>query len=151
MNPSLKLQVLNKMANTPLEEQDVIDATLCPYGSFAKRQCVERRCKDCDVEDVREVIMRVLRVPERQTDVSWKRWEMKDVLGKRKLVKVEKTGSLKDLVDELLSELVVLPRHVLQKDWQRTQFTNSRDKLSPDEAILIMDWHIPNWTAFPNR
>ena len=86
MNPSLKLQVLNKMANTPLEEQDIIDDTLCPYGSFAKRRCVERRCKDCDVEDVREVIMRVLRVPERETDVNWKRWEMSDVLDKRKLV-----------------------------------------------------------------
>ncbi len=95
------------------------ELTLCPQeGLFPRKECFLRVCKQCGVNKIKSHLAPLLDQATSQSQVEWKSWEIEaNERGKRMALK-QKTGTLADLVDELMMKLVPFSEHLVNAKWQ---------------------------------
>ncbi len=112
---------------------------------YHKPECIQRKCKDCGIGSLDKYNL----FPEdSETSVEWNKWEVKEVeihsaKGKKKIKKrtlVRKHGTMKDLLEELKSEVAPHAEHLFNKEWQHSQFKELRDKLGKKDVLTVWDF-----------
>ena len=138
------------LTNVCIQRQSyaLIAATVCPpddSGLYAGPACTHRTCKDCGVGQLRDKLNPLLRAHTGGT-VTWRKWESTtyhhDQTVKSKKVLKTKTGTLEELVLELLQEVAFLTQHLFVANWQKDMF-NSAKQLpcsSTDTVVMVLDF-----------
>ena len=121
---------------------------VCPPddgGRYAKPACTHRTCKDCGVGQLRDKLNPLLEAHTGGT-VTWRKWESTtyhhDQTVKSKKVLKTKTGTLEELVLELLQEVAFLAQHLFVANWHQDMF-NSAKQLpcsSTDTVVMVLDF-----------
>ena len=150
VNLELKLKSFNKFHVTSEKKMnskfDVLNASLCekPTGSrFHQIECINRSCKKCGVEILKRKLNSSCQ--NKAVPAKWQVWEnvpSTSSEGKKvsKKVQVEKTGTLRELIEELCKEASTIARHLFEAKWQHTQLEQIREKLPNNWVILMMDF-----------
>ena len=151
----LKLQTLNRIAamcgRKDLGFKDkyaLIAATVCPPDDgcrYAKPTCTHRTCKDCGVGQLREKLNPLIEAHTGGT-VTWRKWESTtyhhDQTVKTKKVLKTKTGTLEELVLELVQEVAFLAQHLFVANWQQDMFNMAKQLpcSSTDTVVMVLDF-----------
>ena len=107
VNPKLKLTRLSHYMKKKCDSvRELLGESVCAFDVTPKLECVDRKCGHCGVERVRERLGIELRESLNQ-NVSWKRWEHVKEGKSYRMVRVQKSGSVQDCLNELMQELGV--------------------------------------------
>ena len=116
-NIELKLLSLNKVAKRKVlkNRYEVSKVTQCPEQ---RRACYERRCKDCGIENLCTVYNDI----NKNQEVKWRRWgrvvEMCDGKAVRKQKFIDRTGSVRECLDEPIAESIPFAKQLFNARWQ---------------------------------
>ena len=94
----------------------LVDETLCKDQEF-NRQCTDRKCSSCGVEQVLDRWKGELQ-DKLRTEVTWFRWQK---TAQSRKTQAEKKGCLSEMLDELREEMKNLALHLKTAWWQRQQ------------------------------
>ena len=142
LNPMKKIKdVLNNYMGEKIQDRsELINATLCQYkGNFASPACIFRKCQHCGVQKLRQQIQSSLDVTHTNwhfLEVEWQRWEKVET----HIDLLTETGSLQDLIGELLRELEDLSRHDFTHRWQSSQYRALCKNIPEKHVIMTMDF-----------
>lgn len=136
-NIDLKLDALNKNLTEPVDGRDVLsEASTCPEPALS---CLNRSCKECGIHRVRLGLETNLQTPD-GTHVKWKCWEIVTTeKGKRREL-ITKEGTIRMLLDELMTELTPFSKHLFNFRWQFMQYKSLKSSLPANWALVVMDF-----------
>ncbi|RUS90545.1 hypothetical protein EGW08_001722 [Elysia chlorotica] len=135
-------------------EVKMLDSLLCPKAEgsdWHDPACIQGKTSTCLREcelchDPRAKLERLC-YPYMDQTVSWQHWERQQIDGRTKLEVVNKTGLLRDLVEEFVvkdlqqpSQNCTFVRHLHTYLWQYNQYSFLKQTLRSHEALLIMDF-----------
>ncbi|PIK36573.1 hypothetical protein BSL78_26595 [Apostichopus japonicus] len=123
--------------------------TLCEKSTgeeFHKLICIMRECDTCGVDKIDTHLAPLLTQEEKQ--IQWKRWELvstmyhsnKATKAVKKRSLIIKTGTVKDMIEELKVETVPFAQHLFNKDWQRKQELQLKQNLPSGSVLSILDF-----------
>ncbi|XP_071503852.1 uncharacterized protein [Diadema antillarum] len=113
------------------------DETICKDSSVA---CIDRKCPKCGVHAIDKKMEDFL-TANGLKQLSWKQWGQVEYAPKKKRVCLQtKTGSLKELVTCLKSELDSLPCHLFEAHRQQKQFATVSQSPPPFTVVTVMDF-----------
>ena len=137
-NIELKLKVVNQqiliqnLSNLRVADKyHAVNLTCCEKGEqyFHKKPCIIRNCKNCEVKGLSDHLGRLLE-KNGEEKVSWMKWKMIEGLGKNKhMALTSESGTLNEMVEQLLEEMEPFAQHLFNAHWQHLQFKNITDKL----------------------
>ncbi|CAM4685940.1 unnamed protein product [Leuciscus chuanchicus] len=144
----LKLKVINQVVqakNLDCKIRDRYHAseiTVCPPSDDARKlhklPCIDRKCQECGVDAV-EAYLQPLDVAAEE-EVSWQVWGNTTVRGNLRKALLPRSGQLKELIQEMKSELKILPNHLFQARWQQQKFWEIVKNPPKDSVVCIMDF-----------
>lgn len=136
VNPMLKLDKLNAFLMVKIRNvDDLVERTICGVRQY-NRDCIDRKCDSCGVTRVVEG-WRAEVGNNLSKAITWFKWEQSEGKGKDK---VEKSGTVGQLIDELNDEMKSLAHHLKTAQWQRQQYNDLRENLSPACAVVTIDF-----------
>ena len=118
----------------------VADNSICPREHM-KLSCLERKCKQCGTEHLREEyqkhLNRVLDEP-----ITWQRWQNSTVnsLQEKRKVLLDIQGTVQDCIDDLCKQAQTLALHLFTAKWQRDQVSKLKANPPKDWLISIVDF-----------
>lgn len=135
LNPMLKVKVLNSLGWPRIDTlRDLLSLTLCASDS---KKCLYRMCNKCNAN---LVVDAVNSLDSLDNTVCWQRWErVKRGKGVR-MDLIKKEGVVRDLMNELKSELVTLPVHDFVHRWQSKQFSSLISEIPESWAVVVLDF-----------
>ena len=82
-NVELKVEAINKVGRGKLlkSRYDLLNKTMCQEGNyhpFHARDCIERRCENCGVENLKDKILKWF-YTNGTKEIEWNRWENQTV------------------------------------------------------------------------
>jgi hypothetical protein len=139
-NLELKLQVLPKIIENreghekPKDKYDLANETMCAYNLHPQKPCLDRKCPQCGIDLLTQ------RFPELLGDgpITWGRWEKVPnpiKPDKKKLSKISKTGTVRDMTKEMKEELKPFTKHLFDAKWQHDRFKEIT--LNPPKGWLV--------------
>ena len=150
-NINLKLKACNKFPSFPYSNKFLLNSdSLCEHtGQFPAVKCIDRKCSECGIQKVSEKMSKFMANygTENVTYEVWGRvkYEHKAIF-KTKLAEVTKTTSVRQLISELLKDLVKFAKHVFIWEWQNLQFKEAQEKLPRGVLLTVMDFQ-QNYTC----
>ncbi|KAJ8042545.1 hypothetical protein HOLleu_13627 [Holothuria leucospilota] len=121
--------------------------TMCPKpddSKFHKPECLKRTCTDCGVH---QLDGKFAALRDNGMAVHWKRWELVKQVVKgetcksvKKRALLFKSGSMEELLGELMEEADPFPAHLFTKDWQNAQLQVLRSNLPQKSVLGILDF-----------
>ena len=105
------------------DRYDASKRTLFPteVGCNPQKRCLDRNCTSCGT-NMLDSNLQPLTTAYRDATFSWYRWQIESVrYGEkmvRRMVKVKKSGTIHEIVDELKTELLPFANHLFNAFWQ---------------------------------
>ncbi|WAR17069.1 hypothetical protein MAR_031663 [Mya arenaria] len=130
---TFKLDSVNRICNDLKKphlkiqgKYECVEKTLCPKeddeSRFHKFECYQRNCKTCGIAQLQEHFSELNKSNNQKPSYKWKRWQLGEVgHGTKKVMRQvlqEKSGTIQELVLELLTEVEFLSKHLFVADWQ---------------------------------
>lgn len=157
-NVRLKINSINhQQPGTFSGLYDISHHTLCekaPECEFHDPSCIKRDCESCGVDKICDKLLEI----DQTKPHEWKRWEMmetqchmqKETKTVKKRGLITKSGTFKEMVDELKDELKPFSEHLFIKDWQHKQQCALQKNLRSDEVLSVFDF-AENFTCYYQR
>ncbi|XP_070210071.1 uncharacterized protein [Littorina saxatilis] len=139
LNPKLKLQTLNMLAPCFRSVREMLEESVCAFVDMPKLECVERKCRLCGTERVKEKLESALE-GRLESTVGWAKWMHVKEGRSSRMDKVKKRGSVHDCVNEMTEELESLYMHVFVAEWQRRQLSGLKADLPEGWALVTCDY-----------
>lgn len=144
-NMDLKLKVINQVVqakNLDCEIRDryhASDITICPPSDDA-RKLHKLLCTDCKKfqECGVDAYLQPLDVAA-ENKVSWQVWGNTTVRGNLRKALLPRSGQFKKLIQEMKSELKILPNHLFQARWRQQKFWEIVKNPAKVSVVCIMD------------
>ena len=151
----LKLHTLNHVAaacgRRDLAVKDkyaLVSSTVCrpdDGGRYARPSCIHRTCQDCGVSRHDDTLNLLIQA-HTAGPVTWKKRQsivyQHNQVSKSKKVLQLKSGSLKEMVTELLAEVDFLARHLFVANWQQDMFNMAKQLpfTCADTVVIVLDF-----------
>ena len=137
---------LKGLGNTAIKDKYTASRiTLCSKkdGEEYQKKCLDRQCTECGTFLVDDHFQPLL---SQHTDsqIKWNRWELKAVTcngqNLTRMTKIQKAGTIRNIIDELKTELVQFSKHLFDASWQWRQYENLCNKLPDKWVVFCMDY-----------
>ena len=148
-NVNIKLEVINRAAvghpdcKIP-DKYSMVEFTMCGRQEgheYHSASCIRRQCDICGITKLKDR----LSVITNDNHEQWTKWDnvkraSKDgnVVVKKELV--TRTGTMKDVVAELLLEANSLAEHLFNSKWQYSQFLRVSETVPENTVVQVLDF-----------
>lgn len=116
-------------------------STLC-HPSLYSPNCLARDCGDCGTGNIRQVLSQWAELDD--THVSYFRWGIQDRIVKLKtikhLTKIAHSGTKRDVLNELLTQLIPYGQHSFLQSSQTRSFGDCVKHTSVHTAVAVIDF-----------
>lgn len=134
--------IRNKMDHLKIRDKyDLVNMTLCKPEDPALK-CVRRTCIECGVIALTNRFLPLTQA-ELPRLITWKKWETisetyngNEIYKKKKML-MNKSGTIRDLLRELTSEVDFLAFHLFVARWQQQMFSHITKEV-PDHCVVVV-------------
>ena len=150
-NLEQKVEALNNAAtNKSLEIKTTLrqlsDMPLCPYERTPNRKCIDRDCLHCGTQSIYNMYTPLIENYGEYDKLKYYQWEtVSEVVGKKKKrvtrwIQVHKTGTVKEIVTEVVKSVESFSAHLFRADFQHNIISDLTNNLPTDHALAVMDF-----------
>ena len=139
----------NEKAAYIVHKYNANDITLCS-GEHTSMNCIDRKCELCGTGQMTSHLQGLL---DRHGahEVTWKRWGKRTFSdGRERPSLLVRSGTLRDLHDELIVELEAFSAHLFHARWQQHQFVQLTRE-PPERTLVCVEDFAENFTCIRQR